>query len=383
MFFKCYKYRLKSFIKNRNLYFWSLIFPFILGTLFYFAFGNYMEGTGELLETIPVAVVKGEVSQEKENFVDVLEQLSSPKDGENAMLEVQEVSKDKAEELLNEKSVDGIIYINSALSMTVAESGINQTILKNILDQYLRKEAAIVDIMKTHPEKLQDMMQVVEQDRNYLHTISLNESTSNPMNQYFYALIAMACLYCCFYGISISSDLQGNLSTLAARRIIAPSNKLSMIMCDYLAAFTLAAIGILVLFLYFICILKIDFGDKLIFTIFTALVGCMFAIAFGAFLGSSPHQKRGTKISMGAGIMLFLSFLAGLMAMQMPYYIERNLPIINRINPAMLLADSFYCLTFYQNDRTYWSNMAILIVYTVIFIGWSAFKLRREKYASI
>ena len=49
------KYSFLSKIRNFNIIFWPLVFPLVLGTFFYFAFGNINEAD---FQTVPVAVVK-------------------------------------------------------------------------------------------------------------------------------------------------------------------------------------------------------------------------------------------------------------------------------------------------------------------------------------
>ena len=49
------KYSFLSKIRNFNIVFWPLIFPLVLGTFFYFAFGNLDEAD---FQTISVGIVK-------------------------------------------------------------------------------------------------------------------------------------------------------------------------------------------------------------------------------------------------------------------------------------------------------------------------------------
>ena len=56
MFFHIYRYRLKALFHQKEEFFWNLIFPLILGTCFFAAFGKITERT-EGFSTIPVAVV--------------------------------------------------------------------------------------------------------------------------------------------------------------------------------------------------------------------------------------------------------------------------------------------------------------------------------------
>ena len=51
--FHLVRYSILWKVKNFNIFFWPFIFPIILGTLFYIAFGNVKEAD---FETIPAAV---------------------------------------------------------------------------------------------------------------------------------------------------------------------------------------------------------------------------------------------------------------------------------------------------------------------------------------
>ena len=60
MFFHDFKYSFLLLIRNKVELFWLLAFPIILGTFFYFAFGNLYDTT-ERFSEIPVAVSSGPV----------------------------------------------------------------------------------------------------------------------------------------------------------------------------------------------------------------------------------------------------------------------------------------------------------------------------------
>ena len=62
-------YNVKVKLRNFGMTFWPLAFPLILGTLFFFAFGNINDAD---FETVPVAVVKGE--QADQIFLTFLDQ---------------------------------------------------------------------------------------------------------------------------------------------------------------------------------------------------------------------------------------------------------------------------------------------------------------------
>ena len=62
---------------------------------------------------------------------------------------------------------------------------------------------------------------------------------------------------------------------------------------------------------------------------------------------------------------------------------DKNIPIINRINPNNLITDGFYSLYYYDTLDRYWSDVVSLLIFSVICLIISFVSLRREKYDSI
>ena len=76
-------------------------------------------------------------------------------------------------------------------------------------------------------------------------------------------------------------------------------------------------------------------------------------------------------------------FLSGMMGITMKYIIDKNVPIINKLNPASMITDGFYSLYYYDTLDRYFFNIISLIIFALILIGVSIFSLRRQKYDSI
>ena len=55
--------------------------------------------------------------------------------------------------------------------------------------------------------------------------VSLGGRTIDGNVQFFYALIAMACLYGCFIGFGSAIGIQANITPLAARRCVTPTHQ--------------------------------------------------------------------------------------------------------------------------------------------------------------
>lgn len=67
----------------------------------------------------------------------------------------------------------------------------------------------------------------------------------------------------------------------------------------------------------------------------------------------------------------------------MKYIIDKNVPIVNKLNPASMITDGFYSLYYYDTLDRYLFNIASLLIFSGIMILISYFGLRRQKYDSI
>ena len=65
------------------------------------------------------------------------------------------------------------------------------------------------------------------------------------------------------------------------------------------------------------------------------------------------------------------------------YIIDKNVPIINKINPASMITDGFYSLYYYDTLDRFYFNLASLLIFSGIMIIISYISLRRQKYDSI
>ena len=76
---------------------------------------------------------------------------------------------------------------------------------------------------------------------------------------------------------------------------------------------------------------------------------------------------------------LLMCFLAGLMVGNMKYFIETNAPVINKINPAAVISDSFYSLCVFGDVKMYARCILTLVVMSVVFFGISVVCIRRDR----
>ena len=369
------KYNLLVKVKNFATTFWPLIFPLLLGTMFYFAFGNIDDAD---FETVQVGIVKEE--EPDTLFLMFLDQMEN---NGNHLIAAQELSGTAALAKLENEEISGIYYVGKAPSLTVAANGIPQSILQSVLTSYETVKSTIRQIVRTHPSGLWKGIQKMLNQQEPITQVSLGGHTINGTVQFFYALIAMTCLYGCFIGFGSAITLQANITALAARRCVTPTHKLKLILSEQIASFLLGYFDVIVLLVYLRYILKLDFQGKIGPMLLISFFGSLIGVSIGIFVGSLGKMKEGVKIGIILGISMICSFLSGLMNNTMKDIVEKNAPFINRINPAALISDAFYCINVYDDLGRYYRNLITLAVMSVVLVAASFLLIRRESYDSI
>lgn len=380
MFFHQYKYRIKYFLKTPTILFWALIFPMLLGTLFQATFGTTMSRL-ESFRTIPVAVVVESDTAANKAFTSMLDQITYESD--EAMFEVTTTDAQTALDLLGEDEVSGIITLADTRTLQVSGSGISQSILRQFLNEYLRSETYLQDIMANQPENLNKAISNLSNNIDFVVSTSLNGGDINATSQYFYALIAMVCLFGCYLGLNNAKDIQANLSAIGARRCVSASKKMTLLCADSLAALTIHFSEIVIVFIYLRYILGVAIGEQPLYFFITCFFGSMIGIFLGQFIGIVSKVSEAAKDGICTSVSLIMSFLSGLMFSNMKDIVEKNAPFINRINPAALITDCFYCLTVFNDMTRYYQGLVTLIIISLIFLTASILLVRRETYESI
>ena len=369
------KYNLKVKLKNFGMTFWPLAFPLILGTLFYFAFGNISDAD---FQTVPVAVV--EEAHADQVFLAFLDQIEG---GEDKLLSVEKMTDEQAQDKLEAKKVSGIYYVGTEPSLTVASSGIEESILQSVLSSYENTRSTVRNMLKIHPEGIFDGLRAMLRQQNSVQELSLGGRTIDGNVQFFYALIAMGCLYGCFIGVGTAIRLQANLTALAARRCVTPTHKLKLVLSELISSFLLGYVDVVILLLYLRYVLKLDFQGQMGRMLVICFLGSLIGVSMGIFVGSLGKMKEGVKIGIILGISMVCSFLAGLMNNTMKDIVEKHAPFINRINPAALISDAFYCINVYDDPARYHRSLITLAVMGVVLVTASFLLIRRERYDSI
>ncbi|MCR4955077.1 MAG: ABC transporter permease [Lachnospiraceae bacterium] len=379
MFLHLFKYRFLSFVREKSMIFWILVFPIILGTCFYLAFGKINEKS-ENFTSIPVAVVM-ETKEDGTAFQDFMSNLKTKED--TPFFKVTYTTRKKGEKLLKDKKVDGLIlYKDGTPHLTITESGYNATIIKTVLERYIQSAEVVISAYKKNPAKVPGILETLSEGVE----IKENKLTSgNPDNilEYFYALIAMASLFSSLTGRTLAWQAKANKSAVGMRKTCGATHRLTVLLADFCASLFVHAISSALLVTYLLFVLKINLGVSFLATLAISLSGAVIGLCVGLIIGSIPGLSEGTQIGLNVGFTLFSSFLSGLMMGDMKRFIEASCPLINHINPATLISNALYSLNIYDNYDRFLINIFTMLGLSVFLIITSYFMTRRETYDSL
>jgi len=387
-----FKYAFKILSKNKMLLFWTFAFPIILGTFFSMAFSNIE--TNEKLSIIPIAMVDTKTLKENKIVEEVFKTLGD-ETNENQLFKIEYTNEEKAKDLLEKEEIDGYILLEEKTKVIVRASGINETILKYVTEEILSNQKLGEQIAKKKMEEMPlssvgenfyqnlyaEITKMLENGQENVKDIS-SSNLSYTMIEY-YTLIAMTCLYGGILGMVAVNQNLANMSSAGKRISISPMKKGHLLFTSILASFLTQLIGVALLFFYTIFVLHVDYGNNIPLIILLAIVGSLAGLSLGVVLAASLKANENTKTGIVISITMAGCFLAGMMGITMKYIIDKNLPFLNKINPANLITDGFYSLYYYDTLDRYLGNIIGLLIFSFILFGIAGYHLRRQQYDSI
>ena len=376
MFIHFFKYQLKTLLRNRTVIFWTLVFPIILATFFNLAFSNLT--SSENFDAVDVALVE---KQENNGFKEILQSLDQD---DNKLINLKITNLSDAKELLKDEKISGYYLIDSSIELIVNDSGINETILESIINEYLSLQSTINNIGSINPDIIyNNILNQLDLNQNHFKQIDIGKNTDSTVI-YFYTLIGMNCLNASFCGLRANSQIEANLSRQGTRINISPISKLVTIISSLITSFIIQFSIMMVLMAYLVFGLKVNFGNQISYIILLIAIGCFTGIALGNFIGNVlKFKNEDNKISFLSSFSLILSFFSGMMIMDIKYWIQNNLPIVSYLNPVNLITDGLYALYYYDNLNRYTTNMICLFIIGLILLLGSLIIARRKQYDSI
>lgn len=302
------------------------------------------------------------------------------------MFEVYEYdSKEKAEDAMQKKEICGYILVKGEdFSLVVKKMDISSSLIKTFLDQYKQNYLMIEDVAKNKPEQMEKLITSLDSDEGVaVENISLKGQDKSPYTQYFYALLAMACLIASMVGLENGLKIQADLSAVGARRNVAPTGKMQQIMTDFFASLFIYCIMMTGVLAVLVFVYKQDFGNNTGFILLGTWAGSFVGLAAGNMMAVVFKGSKTKKEGLNVAFFMTSSFLGGLQWGDITYVLEKNCSVINRINPATLIVNAFKSLAVFGDYKQYAVNMITLLAIGVLLLIISILKLRRTKYASL
>jgi len=347
----------------------------ILATFFHFAFQNM----GNDFKDIKIAVIDNQDFKNNVMFQGFLDNVSS---GEDKLFDVTYTSQTKADQLLDDSEITGYLLLQPEPILVAKDSGIEQSIIKSFLDNYHHATSTITNIAGDDPAAIGSVINNLYGTSN-LKEVSISKNSPDTILALFYALIAMACLSGGTIAIVVVLNTQANLSAKGARINVAPIHKLKVFATSVMAAVTIQFCSVLLLIGYLKFVIGINFGDQLGYLLFACLSSTFTGSALGIMVATLLQKKEGLTIGIYNAIYMVFCFFAGLMISDIKYIVGQISPILNYLNPAALISDSFFALYYYTTYTTFFIKVGALWGLTLIFCLVSYLVLRRQKYASL
>lgn len=394
MFVHNFKYTLKTLFKNKMLIFWTFAFPIILGAFFNMAFADIE--TSEQLDVFDIAIVENEEFNSNVAAKEAFKALSD-KNSEEQLFNTKYVTEKEAKKLLEEEKITGYVLAeDNNLKVVITTSGINETILKSVVDEIQQTNKIVgASIEKTMEELAAACVMNIDYEQIYADAVKTvtnqkevrikdvsSANLSYTMIE-FYTLIAMTCLYGGILGMVAMNQNIPNMTNIGKRVGVSPVSKTKLVLGSVLAGYITQLIGILLLFLFTIFVLDVDYGDRLGLIVVLAMAGCLAGLSIGIAIGTLLKVSENAKTGIVIAVTMIGCFLSGMMGITMKYIIDTYVPVLNRINPAAMITDGLYSLYYYETLDRYFFDLVSLIAFSVIMICLSFTGLRRQTYDSI
>ena len=389
MFLHNLKYSLKTLFRSKALIFWTFAFPIILGTFFKMAFSDIENS--EKLDIIDIAIVDNDNFNNDIVFKNTFQELSD-KNSENYMFNTRYTSLNECKKLLEEEKVSACILFNDDdISVSVNKSGINETVTKYVIDEVQSKKVILTNIITKELENNNYMV-------NYEEIVSLaNNIMNNSKAKFkdisrsnlsytmieFYTLIAMSCLYGSMLSMYIINYILPNMNSVGKRISVSGIKKSSLLISSLISSYIIQVVGIFILFIYTIFVLKVDYGNNIDKVILLMLTGSFAGLSLGVLVSSLIKTNENAKTGILVGITMLMCFMSGMMGITMKYIIDKNVRVLNLINPASMITDGFYSLYYYDTFNRYYFNVISSLVFSVVMLLISYSSLRRQRYDSI
>ncbi|WP_099202961.1 ABC transporter permease [Miniphocaeibacter massiliensis] len=361
-----YILKIKEFAQNKSTMFFSLLFPIILTTLFYLTIARM--DNAEAFTSIPIAVENSSIS---ETFKDI--EASK----EKKLFKI--VNTKNYENDLKNKNIKAYIKGNENLKVIVYDNDTSASIVYETVNMYNHIQKTYEKVMTSDINvDVEEISKTYNEENNITNKFDSSNKKSSLI--YFFSLLAMTCLSASNQGVDVGEILNPKSDMEYVKRIlISPVQKFKLLMSHFLGALTFSLFVSYITVLYML-ILKIPIIDYLPKIITAVTLGTILGLSQGMLVSALVKAKLITKYNINAVLYVFSSFLAGLMSNNIPYLVNENFPLLNYINPATIITNTFKSIYYFENSERFFSGLINTVLLFVVFLTITLFVYRRKKY---
>lgn len=340
------KYSFLALIRDKSYLFWVLIFPFILLNIYTFAISSIDKPKDINLK---VGYIKEEIYTKS-----------------NPLIKFEKTNLEKAKELLKKDKIDAYIVNDSIVSK---EKNIKVSILKSYIDSIKQKVSLIT---KTNKYLDKDFVQLVK-PKGKINNVYLISSLS---------MLAFFALGTVSNGPYVMKNIFPKYSKDAIRQNLSKISVIKQLIYNSITPLAIQFVAITLISLYSIKVLNIPFEEEIIRINIILYIGSTIGYLVGLNIGLFKLSYD-LKTALSVIFLLFISFLSGMMNIEVKVFLDTHLPVLKNINPSSLITDSIFSLAQYNNYDIYNRNIIYLLITIVILTLILIFRIRRKENESL
>ncbi|MBP5606904.1 MAG: ABC transporter permease [Lachnospiraceae bacterium] len=385
-----FRYHLLRALRNKNYLFWCMLFPLAIMLCMNAAFGNIYDAENRI-DPKKAIVICESGSYFATHFSELISGFAKDDSEQKFFDLVNAGSAEKGKELLLDSSAE-ILFVAAEEDIEVFlsedHSPTSGIIAKTIVDRYKTGFALLNDLYENAENVADEAFEEIAKDleKNLSYTAQekgIFANSPNPYTWFFFSTLVMGIFFNAMTGVNLVSDLKADVSGEAMRLSVSPAKKGIMIFYAFIARL----IPSVIITLFHLAVmrlgLKIPLGHDPLRLIIFVTVADIFSICFGVICGLIFKGTLVSRENKTTAVLMTSVFISGEMVAELPGIIEKNIPLLNDINPATIMNMALYRLAMYNNSYDFYLNMIKLIAASAIFLTIGAIILRREKYASV
>lgn len=408
------RYTMSSLFRTPGIMVWALVFPIILSSVFVQMFSSLDEQAA--IDKVPIVVVEPGDDSEGQAFQRFIDAMTIAPDEGTATDEVEakddEASQgifdvtyaataEEAERIVVDaiggtegpvgyvELVDGVPQTHVVGKVTVSGmENLYSSIVVLAMDEYAKRSALVQEVIERDPWALSDpvVAEAIFSSIQSTTKVQLTENQPRESVRYYFALLGMAALFGASVGLEAFRRTKPNVTALGARRSLGALSHGKTVLATILGSWILCFICLLIAFFFIEYVCHVDFGGRDGACVLVIAVSSLMATALGCAVSAIPKVPEPGKNGLLTGFVCFAALFAGLYGqptMELADTISRTAPIVELINPASQIAQSFYSVMYYESLTPLLGHLGILLIMAVIFFLLSSRSLRRQRYASL